>query len=99
MTEFYTMRDYAEMIKDDNELLYELVEDEPYYQIARSVIQERLHRGWSQETLAHQAGITQAQVSRLETAQIGNLSTVIKVLRALDLKLEISPVVTSNQGY
>ncbi|MGB9804412.1 XRE family transcriptional regulator [Desulfofundulus sp.] len=91
MPEFVTMDEIAKRLEDKPQIIKEMLEDEPRYQIARAIIAERTRRGWNQGTLARKARLTQAQVSRLERGRIGNFATVTKALDALDLKLEIKP--------
>ncbi|WP_027364884.1 XRE family transcriptional regulator [Desulfotruncus alcoholivorax] len=91
MTKFVTMNEIAEELENKPQIIEEMLKDESRYQIARAIIAERTRRGWSQGTLARKARLTQAQVSRLERARIGNFVTVLKTLDALDLKLEIVP--------
>lgn len=86
---FLDMAKFAEELQKKPEIVEELLENEPQYQIARAIIAERTRRGWSQERLARESGLTQAQISRLENGQLGNLSTVLKALKTLDLKLKV----------
>lgn len=71
------------------DILQAMAEDELQYRIAQAIISARNQRNWSQETLAKHAHLTQAQVSRLECAQVGHLNTVVKAFNALGLKMEI----------
>ncbi len=91
MTKFVTMSEIADRLENKPQIIEEMLKDESRYQIARAIIAERTRRGWSQGTLARKARLTQAQVSRLERARIGNFVTVLKTLDALELKLEIVP--------
>ncbi|OAT83726.1 hypothetical protein A6M21_07540 [Desulfotomaculum copahuensis] len=85
------MDEITKQLESKPQIIEEMLVDEPRYQIARAIIGERTRRGWSQGTLARKAHLTQAQVSRLERARIGNFVTVLKTLDALDLRLEIIP--------
>ncbi|AEG15566.1 helix-turn-helix domain protein [Desulfofundulus kuznetsovii DSM 6115] len=96
MAEFVTMDEIAKRLENKPQIIKEMLEDEPRYQIARAIIAERTRRGWNQGTLARKARLTQAQVSRLERGRIGNFATVAKALDALDLKLEIKPKRQAN---
>lgn len=49
---------------------------------------EREKRGWSQDHLAEQVGVSRVQISRIESAeQVGSIDTLTKIARALDLDL------------
>ncbi|RKO66706.1 helix-turn-helix domain-containing protein [Desulfofundulus salinus] len=96
MAEFVTIDEIAKRLENKPQIIKEMLEYEPRYQIARAIIAERIRRGWNQGTLARKARLTQAQVSRLERGRIGNFATVAKALDALDLKLEIKPKRQAN---
>jgi ribosome-binding protein aMBF1 (putative translation factor) len=84
------MEDVANDIKKKRpDILEAMAEDEMQYRIAQAIITARNTRQWSQAALAKHAGLTQAQVSRLESAQIGHIHTVTKAFDALGLKMEI----------
>lgn len=58
-------------------------------QIANTLRQARLDRGWSQELLASYAGVHPTEVSRLERGiREPRLSTVVQVAAALDIPVE-----------
>ena len=63
----------------------------PEYEVVRTIIKERIKRGWSQAELAEAVGSRQPVISRLERGE-GNLSlqTLHKIANALDLSLQIS---------
>jgi|GEM_PF-4712748 ribosome-binding protein aMBF1 (putative translation factor) len=90
MRKFYTMKEVADEISEKRpDILEAMAEDELQYRIAQMIISTRNQRKWSQEMLAKHAGLTQAQVSRLECAQVGHIHTVVKAFNALGLKMEI----------
>jgi ribosome-binding protein aMBF1 (putative translation factor) len=91
MTKFINMNDFTKLLEKKPKIIEAMLEDEDRHQIARAIITERTKRGWSQGTLARKARLTQAQVSRLERARLGNFETILKTLDALDLKLEVLP--------
>ncbi len=64
---------------------------EPEYQVVRTIISERLKRGWSQTQLAEAIGSQQPVISRLERGE-GNpsLQTLSRIAKALDLSLKVS---------
>jgi len=64
---------------------------EPEYEVVKTIIRERIKRGWSQTELAKAVGSRQPVISRLERGE-GNpsLSTLYKIAKALDLSLQVS---------
>ena len=63
----------------------------PEYEVVKTIIRERMKRGWSQTQLAEAIGSRQPVISRLEQGN-GNpsLSTLQKVAKALNLSLQVS---------
>lgn len=63
----------------------------PEYELVKTIIRERINRGWSQTQLAEAIGSRQPVISRLEQGN-GNpsLSTLQKIAKALNLSLQIS---------
>ena len=63
----------------------------PEYELARSIIEQRLMKKMTQGDIAHKAGIPQSTVSRIEglTHGLPKLSTLKKIANALDAKLVI----------
>jgi ribosome-binding protein aMBF1 (putative translation factor) len=63
----------------------------PEYEVVKTIIKERVKRGWSQTELAQAIGSKQPVISRLEQGN-GNpsLSTLQKIAKALDLSLQVS---------
>jgi ribosome-binding protein aMBF1 (putative translation factor) len=61
------------------------------YELVKTIIRERVKRGWSQTQLAEAIGSAQPVISRLEQGN-GNpsLSTLQKIAKALDLSLQVS---------
>jgi len=64
---------------------------EPEYEVVRTIVNQRIKRGWSQTELAKAVGSRQSVISRLERGE-GNpsLSTLQKIAKALDLSLQVS---------
>jgi len=64
---------------------------EPEYEVVKTIISQRIKRGWSQTQLAEAVGSRQPVISRLERGE-GNpsLSTLHKIAKALDLSLQVS---------
>lgn len=93
MAKFFTGEEVARLLERQRpDILAALDEAEPRHELVKAVIAERLRRGWSQEHLAKEAGLTQTQVSRLERGQIGNFKTLERALNALGLKLVPVPL-------
>ncbi len=63
----------------------------PEYEVVKTIIKERIKRGWSQTDLAEAIGSRQPVVSRLERGD-GNpsLQTLNRIAKALDLSLKVT---------
>ena len=63
----------------------------PEYEVIKTIINQRIKRGWSQTKLAEAIGSRQPVISRLEKGN-GNpsLQTLQKIAQALDLSLKVS---------
>lgn len=63
----------------------------PEYELAKSIIAQRLRKKMTQKDIANKAGIPQSTVSRIErlTHGLPKLSTLKKIASALDAKLVI----------
>jgi len=63
----------------------------PEYEVVKTIIKQRLKRGWSQTKLAEAVGSRQPVISRLERGE-GNpsLQTLQKIANALDLSLQVT---------
>lgn len=61
------------------------------YEVIKTIIKQRLLRGWSQSELAEAIGSRQPVISRLERGE-GNpsLQTLNRIAKALDLSLRVS---------
>jgi ribosome-binding protein aMBF1 (putative translation factor) len=63
----------------------------PEYEVVKTIIRERIKRGWSQTELAEAIGSRQPVISRLEQGGSNpSLSTLQKIAKALDLSLQVS---------
>lgn len=52
----------------------------------------RVARGWSQRELGGRAGLPQAQISKIENAEVDpQISTLLELARSLDLDLQLVP--------
>lgn len=63
----------------------------PEYDVVKTIIRERLKRGWSQSQLADAIGSRQPVISRLERGE-GNPSvrTLQRIAEAFDLSVHVS---------
>ena len=86
-----TWNDYKEHVKKiDSASGRDLTEIEEQAKIISAVIEQRNSLGLSQRDLAEICGIPQSSVARIESFQTTpNLATLLKILRALGLKLAV----------
>ena len=86
-----TWNDYKEHVKKiDPAGSRDMTEIEEQAKIISAVIEQRNALGLSQRDLADICGIPQSSVARIESFQTTpNLSTLLKILRALGLKLAV----------
>jgi ribosome-binding protein aMBF1 (putative translation factor) len=63
----------------------------PEYEVVKTIIEQRLKRGWSQSELAEAIGSRQPVISRLERGE-GNpsLQTLSRIAKALGVSLQVS---------
>lgn len=63
----------------------------PEYELARSIIEQRLRKKMTQEQVAKKTGMPQSTISRIEglTHGLPRLSTIKKIADALDAKVVI----------
>ena len=63
----------------------------PEYEVVKTIIKERIKRGWSQTELAEAIGSRQPVISRLERGDSNpSLQTLSRIAKALDLSLKVS---------
>ena len=63
----------------------------PEYEVVKTIIKERVKRGWSQTELAEAIGSRQPVISRLERGDSNpSLQTLSRIAKALDLSLQVS---------
>lgn len=63
----------------------------PEYAVVKTIIKERIKRGWSQTELAEAIGSRQPVISRLEQGDSNpSLQTLSRIAKALDLSLTVS---------
>ena len=64
---------------------------EPEYEVVKTIIRERIKRGWSQTELAEAIGSRQPVISRLERGDSNpSLHTLGRIAKALNLSLKVS---------
>ncbi|WJZ68554.1 helix-turn-helix transcriptional regulator [Kocuria rosea] len=59
--------------------------------LGESIRAARRQRGWSQEVLAEQAGVSRPTIARVETGNDVSTATISKIVSALGLTLRIEP--------
>ena len=83
--------DYKEHVKacseDDRRNMEEI---EAAADIVSSLIKRRQELGLSQRALAERCGIPQSSVARIECSVAPKLDTLIKLMQALQLKLQVA---------
>ncbi|MDD6570711.1 MAG: helix-turn-helix transcriptional regulator [Acidaminococcus sp.] len=89
-----TWKDYKNHVKAINEEeRHNMEEIEEMTTIVSSIIKRRQELGISQRTLAERCGLPQSSIARIETLKTTpKLDTLIKLLQALDLKLQVAAV-------
>lgn len=87
-----TWNDYKDYVKKiDPKIGKDIVYAEEQAEIITAVIKQRNALGLSQRDLASLCGIPQSSVARIESFQTTpNLSTLLKILHPLGLKLTIT---------
>jgi len=87
----YTYREHRKKLLRNKEVREEYEKLLPEYELAKSIIYQRLRRKMTQEDIAAKAGIPQSTVSRIErlTHGLPKLSTLKKIADALDAKIII----------
>ena len=89
-----TWEDYKNHVKAINEEeRHNMEEIEEVSEIVSSIIRRRQELGISQRDLAARCGIPQSSVARTETLKTTpKLDTLIKLMQALNLKLQVAAV-------
>lgn len=60
--------------------------------IKNKIVDRRHELDMTQDMLAHEAGVNRVTIARLESLkQFPSLSTLLRILNALNLKLEVTP--------
>lgn len=91
-----TWEDYKRHVKSiDADSKQEMEEIEMLSAIISSVIQKRMELGISQRALAAECHIPQSSVARIESFKTTpKLDTLMKLMRPLGLKLQVTPLVS-----
>jgi len=84
-------RQHKERLLKDPKVRKEYEKLGPEFQLARSLLQARLKKGWTQAELARRVGMQQPNIARLEGGNYDRVSlpTLKKVARALGAEIEI----------
>ena len=88
-----TWSDYKDHVKaTDPEAKKDLEEVEELSQIVSAMVAQRHTLGLSQRDLAEICGLPQSSVARIESFKTTpNLDTLLKIMNALKLKINITP--------
>jgi transcriptional regulator with XRE-family HTH domain len=86
-----TYREHRKELLKNREVKEEYDKLLPEYELAKSIIEQRLKKKMTQEDVAKKTGMPQSTISRLEglTHGLPKLSTIKKIADALDGKLVI----------
>lgn len=72
-------------------------QDEPEREILKSIARLRYEKGLTQDELSQRSGIKQSELSKLENGKANpTLSTLHKLAKAMDAKLELKFVPLTN---
>lgn len=75
------------MKRGDNKKRVLIYDEEGLKLLAKKLVEVRKSKGFSQEELSHQSGITLSQIARIETERINpTVSTIFKIARTLDIR-------------
>lgn len=87
-----TWEDYKSYVKASNEADGRMIEEiENVRDIVSVMIRRRQELGMSQRVLAEKCGIPQSSIARIETFKTTpKLDTLVKLMQALNMKLQIS---------
>ena len=87
-----TWSDYKKYVKHvDPEMGKEIADIEAQAEIISAMIKQRNELGLSQRDLAELCGMPQSSIARIESLKMApSLTTLLKVLRPLGLKITIS---------
>ncbi len=86
-----TYKEHRKELLKDKKVRQEYEKLLPEYELAKSIIEQRLKKKMTQEDVARKTGMPQSTISRIEGLSHGlpKLSTLKKIADALDSKLVI----------
>jgi len=85
------LKDYRRQLLEDPEVAAAHRRLQPKLELGRQILDLRLQRGWTQRELAQRAGTRQANISRLENAQLNpSVDTLQRIADALGVQLAVS---------
>jgi len=86
-----TYREHRKGLLKDKRVREEYEKLLPEYELAKSIIEQRLKKKMTQEEVAKKAGMPQSTISRIEglTHGLPKFSTLKKIANALDAKIVI----------
>ena len=86
-----TFKEHRKELLKDKKVRQEYEKLLPEYELAKSIIEQRLKKKMTQEDVARKTGMPQSTISRIEglTHGLPKLSTLKKIAEALDSKLVI----------
>lgn len=86
-----TFREHRKELLKDKRVREEYEKLLPEYDLARSIIEQRLKKKMTQEEVARKAGMPQSTISRIEglTHGLPKISTLKKIANALDAKVVV----------
>jgi len=97
------MSEWKEFLNEqlkDPEIRAEWEALEPEFAIVQAIIDARKNSGLTQKQLSERAGITQADISRLENGNANpSLNTLKRLASAMEmtLKIEFTPLIAANE--
>jgi predicted transcriptional regulator len=88
---YMTYREHRRELLKDKRVREEYEKLLPEYELARSIIEQRLKKRMTQGDVAKKAGMPQSTISRIEglTHGLPKLSTLKKIANALDAKIVV----------
>jgi predicted transcriptional regulator len=86
-----TFEEHVKKLLNNKEVREEYEKLLPEYELARSIIEQRLKKKMTQEDVARKAGMPQSTISRIEGLTHGfpKISTLKKIAHALDAKVVV----------
>ena len=84
-------KEHVRAVLKDKKVRKEYEKFLPEYELARSIIEQRMKKNMTQEEVAKKAGMPQSTISRIEgiTHGLPKISTLKKIANALDAKVVV----------